>query len=182
MTTPWLAMPAVTMAICSGEAVTEPWPKPDSAVCGGSSPAGYCETAWFGRSSRYSWLKPKACACWNMSFAPTLTAIGAKLVLQEYSMAWVNGIFGLSHPPTTSLCTTLFDCGSRYTGPAGTSELEVYGPCWIAALAVTTLNVEPGGSVVCTARFSRGWVCVFDSWAAYAFAFWKSWSASLFGS
>src|SRR5436189_4824456 len=59
-----------------------------------------------------------------MSFAPTWTAIGAKLVLQEYSMAWVNGIFGLSHPPTTSLCTTLFDCGSRYTGPAGTSELD----------------------------------------------------------
>jgi hypothetical protein len=78
-------------------------------------------------------------------------------------MAWINGILGLLHPLSTSLCTTLCDCGSVYVGPAGTSVFALYRPVWTAALAVTTLNVEPGARVVCTARFSSGWDLSFES-------------------
>ena len=40
MTMPSLAIPADTIAICSGVAVTCPWPKPLSAVCASSRPRG----------------------------------------------------------------------------------------------------------------------------------------------
>ena len=40
MTTPSFAMPADTIAICSGVAVTCPCPKPLSAVCASSSARG----------------------------------------------------------------------------------------------------------------------------------------------
>jgi hypothetical protein len=57
-------------------------------------------------------LKPKPSAVLCIALAPTATASGAKLVLQEFSMAWRNGIlpepqFGIS------LWTTLVDWGSR---------------------------------------------------------------------
>jgi hypothetical protein len=44
------------------------------------------------------------------------------------------------------------------------------------------VNVEPGGSVVCTARLSSGLDGIFDSRVAYADAFLKLWFASLLGS
>ena len=47
--------------------------------------------------------------------------------------------------------------GAGTSTPPGTSVSAVYLPFWTAALAVTTLNVEPGGSVVWTARLSSGW-------------------------
>src|SRR3954447_12938848 len=117
-----------------------------------------------------------------MSVAPTCTARGAKLVLQENSKACTKGILPVPQPLTTSLCTTLLDCGRVYVGPPGTRELAVSPRFSTAADAVTTLNVEPGGSVVWTARLSSGCDGSFDSWVAYAEAFLKSWSASLLGS
>src|SRR3954452_4354262 len=163
MTTPWLAMPAVTIAICRGEAVTEPCPNPDSAVPASSSPAGYCEIPCSGYWSvaRYRWLKPKPSAVLCMSVAPTLTASGANAVLQEYISATVRVI--LSAQPGTSLCTTLLDCGSVYAGPAGTKELAVSPLYCTPAAAVRILNVDPGASVVWTARLSRGCDFIFDS-------------------
>ncbi len=159
-------MPAVTIAICSGEAVTDPWPNPDSAVPAGSRPAGYLEMPWLGYCSvsRYSWLKPKSCAIRCMSVAPTLTASGANAVLQEYISATVK--VTLSAQPDTSLCTTLCDCGSVYAAPAGTSEFALRSSYCTPAAAVRILNVDPGASVVCTARFSRGCVLSCDSCSA----------------
>ena len=40
MTVPPLAMPAATIAICSGVARTSNWPKPVCPVCGLSVPVG----------------------------------------------------------------------------------------------------------------------------------------------
>src|SRR5690349_22540958 len=99
-----------------------------------------------------------------MSVAPTLTARGAKAVLHEYIRAVVSVI--LSAHPGTSLCTTLWDCGSVYAGPAGTSELALRPSYCTPAAAVRILNVEPGASVVWTARFSSGCDFIFDSWEA----------------
>ncbi len=52
----------------------------------------------------------------------------------------------------------------------------------MAAAAVTTLNVEPGGSRIWVARLSSGWLSSFSScWARRATAE-KSWEASSLGS
>ena len=96
-----------------------------------------------------------------MSVAPTLTASGAKAVLQEYFRAVVSVI--LSAQPGTSLWTTLFDCGSVYDGPAGTRELAVRPSYCTPAPAVRILNVDPGGSVVWMARLRSGCDFIFDS-------------------
>jgi peptidoglycan glycosyltransferase len=52
ITTPPLAMPAATIAICSGVAWTSYWPKPAWPVCGGLRSSGNTETACGPRSSR----------------------------------------------------------------------------------------------------------------------------------
>jgi hypothetical protein len=95
-----------------------------------------------------------------MSSAPTLTARGAKAVLQEYIIAMVSVI--LSAQPGTSLCTTLLDCGRVYDGPAGTIEVAVSPSYCTAAEAVRILNVDPGGRVVWMARLSSGCDFSFD--------------------
>ena len=59
-----------------------------------------------------------------MALAPTCTASGAKLVLQENSIACMNGIFPVPQPDS-SLCTTLLDWGSVYDVPPGTSDVAV---------------------------------------------------------
>ena len=43
-------------------------------------------------SSKYWELKPKRSARSSIASAPTSTARAAKVVLQEFSIAWVNGM------------------------------------------------------------------------------------------
>ena len=80
------------------------------------------------------------------------------MVLQDWAIAWVNGILSVPQlRPSLSIRPELpVVCGSWYVGPPGTSLSASYLPLSIAAAAVTSLNVEPGGSVVWMARLSSG--------------------------
>ena len=55
-------------------------------------------------------------------------------------------------------------------------------PLSIAAAAVTSLNVDPGGSVVWMARLSSGWVGSALSSSYFSGTAVKSWEASWLGS
>ena len=68
------------------------------------------------------------------------------MVLQEFSIAWLNGILSVPQSrPSLSITPELpVVWGSWYVVPPGTSLSSVYLPLSIAADAVTSLNVEPG--------------------------------------
>ncbi len=103
-------------------------------------------------------MNPNPSACSSIASAPTSFARAANVVLQELAIACWNGILpepqsrpSLSITPLGPLVS-----GSWYVAPPGTCESLSYCPLSIAAAAVTSLNVEPGGRVCWIARLSSG--------------------------
>ena len=89
ISTPSLAIAAVTMAICSGLAATSYWPIELRASWASSRSSGN----WLAtppRSARWRWSKPKACACSRSLSWPSSSPRLAKAVLQDTSSAWVR--------------------------------------------------------------------------------------------
>ncbi len=146
ITVPWLAMPATSIAICSGVARTSYWPIADCAVSGGFRSRGNTLGATgIGTFSRVS--NPNASACLRIAASPSFIPIAPNVVLHDRCSAWVIVVWLLPgvQVPLKSLGNEMLVCGSgRVAGP-GTGEVGVYCPELNAAAAVTNLNVEPGG-------------------------------------
>ena len=68
-------------------------------------------------------MKPNASDCSCRASAPSSTPSWAKVVLQEFSIAWLNGILSVPQSrPSLSISPELpVVCGSWYVVPPGTS-------------------------------------------------------------
>src|SRR3954451_1073584 len=101
------------------------------------------------------WLNPNRRMYRYIVSAPTLTATSANTVLTEFVSASVRVIVGKSSPPEfcrgTPEIFLLFLPLIRESG--------VYLPVSRPAVAVTTLNVDPGGYRACVERLKRPEPC-----------------------
>ena len=146
MTRPWLAMPAATMAICSGVVRTSNWPIAAWAACGALRSAGteLVETR-IGICSESP--KPNFAACARIFSPPSSRPSEPKAVLHEISSAWMSVVLspGPQARPVSLGRLVLVSGRSSSAGPGTVEFSSVTTPLSRAAAAVTTLNVEPGG-------------------------------------
>ena len=146
MTTPPLAMPALTMAICSGVTRTSYWPIADWAVCGalmsvgnrlGSTRIGIRSVV---AEAELGGLVASACA-------PSLHAEGAEGgVARDLERVVQRGLVVRAAGLPVVVGQAGVVCGRSMTAGAGDlGRVGVDLPFSRAAAAVTILNVEPGG-------------------------------------
>src|SRR5690606_18514607 len=101
-----------------------------------------------------AWLKPKPCAVAVMASSPVVTPSLANTVLQDQTNASRTDA---SAQPREEFVSPVVVPGSRYgSGESVGASRSLTTPASRAAAAVTTLNVDPGGYVCRTARFSIG--------------------------
>src|SRR3954447_9724453 len=145
MTTPRLAIAALTMAICRGVTRTSYWPMADWASCGGFSLSG-TELGLTRLGTRSMSPKPNLAAWVRRASAPSLSPRPPKLLLQDRCRATVSVDCppGPQGSPSSVGRSVVVSGRSRLAGP-GTTESSVYLPEDRAAAAVTSLKVEPGG-------------------------------------
>ena len=78
-------------------------------------------------------------------------------------MAWVNGILVGAAARDLVVDDAWSTAAAGSSGRPAPASRRCSGRVCIAAAAVTSLNVEPGGSVVWMARLSSGCDGIFDS-------------------
>ena len=145
MTTPSLATPAATMAICSAVARTSNWPIAACAVCGALRSPGNTEVA-AGIGTSKDVLKPNFSACACSDVAPEVQAdVRERRVAGDLQRLLQGDLPAEARLGRRSSAASPSSAAGR-AGPArGSPSSVVYFPLDSAAAAVTILNVEPGG-------------------------------------
>ena len=140
ISTPSLAIPAVTIAICSGLAATSYCPIALRASCAWFISSGN----WLATpptSARWRRSKPNACAWARSLSSPTSRPSFANAVLHETFSAWV--MVTRVPPQLVELGRKVLVPGSRSRFGASTTD-SGFLPSASAAAAVTSLKVDPG--------------------------------------
>ncbi len=111
MTSPSLATPAATIAICSGVTRTSNWPMADCAVCGAFASSGKRLSATLVGTRRSFSPKPNACACSRSASSPSCSPSAPKAVLQEIRSASASVEVSPLHAEPPKLRRSLSVCG-----------------------------------------------------------------------
>ncbi len=151
---PLLATAAATIAICSGVAVVSNCPIEESASWSGLISRSKVDLATHDGTRSAVSLKPNRSTASTIPVRPTSTPSPAITVLHDHWRAYARDA---SPQPSASFGSTCRVPGSTNgSGVSVGASTSRTTPASRAAAAVTILNVEPGGYVCRSARFSIG--------------------------